>query len=102
MDWNDLRYFLAIRRAGTLSGAAGSLKVEHSTVSRGLAALKDAVGSRLFLRGPDGFTLTAAGAKVVPIAESIEGSMDSLARQITGEEERVEGTVRLTTSGVRA
>jgi DNA-binding transcriptional LysR family regulator len=100
MDWNDLRYFLAVRRAGTLAGAARALKVEHSTVSRRLAALEEALGVRLFLRGPDGFTSTPAGDQIAPLAESMESAVTAIDRQVAGGDERVEGTVRLTTSEV--
>ena len=40
LDWENLRHFLAVGRAGTLSGAARALKVDHATVSRRLAALE--------------------------------------------------------------
>jgi DNA-binding transcriptional LysR family regulator len=100
MDWNDLRYFLAVRRAGSLAGAARALKVEHSTVSRRLAALEDALGAKLFLRGPDGFTSTPAGDKLATHAESMEAAATAIDRQVTGGDERVDGTVRLTTSEV--
>src|SRR5437588_9460951 len=63
-SWNDLRYFLAVRRAGTLAGAARALKVEHSTVSRRLTALEESLGARLFLRGPEGFSPTPAGDRL--------------------------------------
>jgi DNA-binding transcriptional LysR family regulator len=100
MDWNDLRYFLAVRRAGTLAGAARALKVEHSTVSRRLSALEDALGAKLFLRGPDGFSPTPAGDRLLPLAESMEAAVTAIDRQVAKGDERVEGTVRLTTSEV--
>jgi DNA-binding transcriptional LysR family regulator len=100
MDWNDLRYFLAVRRAGSLAGAARALKVEHSTVSRRLAALEEALGAKLFLRGPDGFTSTPAGDALAPHAEAMEAAAEAVSRQVSGGDERIEGTVRLTTSEV--
>ena len=100
MDWNDLRYFLAVRRAGSLAGAARALKVEHSTVSRRLAALEDALGAKLFLRGPDGFTSTPAGDALAPHAETMEAAAQALTRKVAGGDERIDGTVRLTTSEV--
>jgi DNA-binding transcriptional LysR family regulator len=100
VDWNDLRYFLAVRRAGTLAGAARTLKVEHSTVSRRLTALEEALGARLFLRGPDGFTSTPAGDRLLPLAEQMEAAVGAIDRQVAGGDERVEGTVRLTVSEV--
>jgi DNA-binding transcriptional LysR family regulator len=100
VDWNDLRYFLAVRRAGTLAGAARALKVEHSTVSRRLTALEEALGARLFLRGPDGFTSTPAGDRLLPLAEQMEAAVGAIDRQVAGGDERVDGTVRLTVSEV--
>jgi DNA-binding transcriptional LysR family regulator len=100
MDWNDLRYFLAVRRAGSLAGAARALKVEHSTVSRRLAALEESLGAKLFLRGPDGFTATPAGDALAPHAETMEAAAQAVTRKVAGGDERVEGTVRLTTSEV--
>ena len=48
IDWNDLRYFLAVARVGRLSPAARRLQVEHSTVSRRIESLERAMGTRLF------------------------------------------------------
>ncbi|OYX12163.1 MAG: hypothetical protein B7Z15_10410, partial [Rhizobiales bacterium 32-66-8] len=47
-DWSDLRFFLAVARAGKLTLAARHLGVEHSTVSRRLAALETTLGAKLF------------------------------------------------------
>ncbi len=98
LDWNDLRFFLAIARAGTLAGAARDLKVEHTTVGRRLSALEQALGTRLFTRGPDGFTPTRAGSEILPLSEEIAARVEGIVRRVSGEDERVEGTVRLTTS----
>lgn len=40
-DWNDLRFFLALQRAGNLSAAARQLRVNQTTVGRRLEALED-------------------------------------------------------------
>ena len=96
MDWNDLRYFLAITRAGTLVRAGKELGVEHTTVARRLTALETALGCKLFARGPDGLTLTDAGKQVLPSAEAIAGHVDDILRRVTGGDARVEGLVRLT------
>lgn len=98
LDWNDLRYFLAIVRAKTLAGAARDLKVEHTTVGRRLTALEEALGTRLFTRGPAGFTPTRAGREILPLVEEMAGRVDGILLRVSGEDDRVEGTVRLTTS----
>ncbi|HVR64527.1 MAG TPA: LysR family transcriptional regulator [Polyangia bacterium] len=98
IDWNDLRYFLAIARAGTLAGAARDLGVEHSTVGRRLGAIESALGARLLTRTPDGFSLTEAGRAVQPLAERIAADVEAIERRVSGQDARVEGTVRITTS----
>jgi DNA-binding transcriptional LysR family regulator len=98
LDWNDLRYFLAIARVRTLVGAARELRVEHTTVGRRLSAIETALGARLFTRGPDGFALTEAGAEILPIAEEVAARVDRIERCASGADGRTEGTVRVTTS----
>jgi len=98
MDWNDLRYFLAISRAGTLAGAARSLHVQHSTVGRRLDALESALGATLFTRTPDGFVLSEAGAEVLPLAEEAERSLHAFEQRVVASDSEIEGIVRLTVS----
>jgi len=98
LDWNDLRYFLAIRRAGTLAGAARDLGVRHSTVGRRLEVLEGALGASLFTRTPDGFILTEAGNGIVSLAEDVERAVAAVERRTAGIDERIEGIVRLTAS----
>jgi len=97
-DWNDLRYFLAVSRAGSLAGAARSLGVRHTTVGRRIEALEAALAASLFTRTPDGFALTEAGAGIVPLAEDAERAAEAVERRVAGGDERVEGVVRVTTS----
>ena len=96
MDWNDLRYFLAIARAGTLVRAGKELGVEHTTVARRLSALETALGCKLFARGPEGLSLTEAGKQVLPSAEAIAAHVNDIVRRVTGGDAKVEGLVRLT------
>lgn len=99
LDWNDLRYFLAVARSGTLTGAGRALGVEHTTVSRRLGALETALGARLFTRGPDGWTLTEAGARILPNVEGMGARAESIERSVKGGDAKVEGSVRLTIPG---
>ena len=62
-DWDDLRFFLALTDAGTLSGAAQATGVQHTTVARRIASLEHALGTRLFDRFPNGWSLTATQPK---------------------------------------
>lgn len=97
MDWNDLRYFLAVARAGNLAGAARDLKVEHTTVSRRLAALERDLDAKLFQRGAHGFSLTSAGERIREHAEAMERAAEAVLRAAR-DDAKIEGVVRLTTS----
>jgi DNA-binding transcriptional LysR family regulator len=96
MDWNDLRYFVAVAEAGTLVGAGRALGVEHTTVARRITALETALNARLFARGPDGLALTAAGEAILPQVETIRREVDAIGRAVSGQDLKIEGKVRLT------
>jgi DNA-binding transcriptional LysR family regulator len=81
LDWNDLRYFLAAARSGTLAGAARALGVKHSTVGRRLTALERALGAVLMVRGEHGLQLTSLGEKLIPYAETVARSAAELQDQ---------------------
>jgi DNA-binding transcriptional LysR family regulator len=98
LDWNDLRYFLAIARAGTLAGAAQALGVNHSTVFRRLNAFEDRLGVRLFERLPEGYVATPEGEEIRRHAEAVDDSVNALARSVAGRDYRLSGRIRLTTA----
>jgi DNA-binding transcriptional LysR family regulator len=98
LDWNDLRYFLAVCRSGTLVGAARSLGVRHSTVGRRIEALEAALGVRLFARAPEGFVPTAAGIAIVPLVDEAERAVMAIERRAAAGDQRVDGIVRIATS----
>jgi DNA-binding transcriptional LysR family regulator len=98
VNWDDLRFFLAVHRAGTTSGAARELRVEHTTVGRRLAALEEALGATLFLRTKSGTAPTAAAAAILPLAEAMENDALAIERRIGASDAAVSGIVRLTTS----
>ncbi len=95
-NWDDLRVFLAVARAGSLSGAARSLGVNHSTVFRRIAGFEETLGVRLFDRLPTGYALTPAGEETLGIVERIEADVTTLDRTVTGQDLRLSGTVRIT------
>ena len=47
-NWDDLKYFLAAAREGTLRGGANSIKANHTTLIRRLALMEEGIGGRLF------------------------------------------------------
>jgi DNA-binding transcriptional LysR family regulator len=97
-DWNDLKYFLACARTGSLSKAGRHLKVDQTTVSRRLTALETAIGARLFDRTAPRTVLTSAGEALLDTAQRIEDGALKIARMATGADERLEGVVRVATS----
>lgn len=89
MRWDDVRYFLAAARAGSLAAAARSLDIEHSTVGRRIAALEETIGAPLVLRNPDGLALTALGRRLVPLAEDAERAIRAAGALAVGAHTRV-------------
>lgn len=72
MDWDDIRFFLAAARNGSLTGASHSIGSNQPTVGRRIDALEAALGTRLFQRHAQGLTLTDEGRRVLHIAETME------------------------------
>ena len=95
MNWDDVRIFLAVARAGQILGAARRLGLNHATVSRRLAALEGALGTKLFRRLTTGSELTPAGERMLALAERMEAEAIAATAEIGGEGEAVSGTVRI-------
>ncbi len=102
MDWDDLRIFLAVAREGSLSGAARTLGVNHSTVFRRIKGFEDRIGVRLFDRMPSGYALTVAGSEMQETAERVEREVEELDRQIAGQDLRLSGDIVVTTTDTLA
>lgn len=97
IDWNDLRYVLAVGRAGTMVGAARVLGVNETTVGRRIAAIEEELGVHLFNKVQGGkLTPTKAGARAMSQSEQIEHRVLDLHNEIAGGDSEVAGTVRLT------
>jgi len=94
-EWTDLRFFLELARAGTLSGASRRLDVEHTTVARRIDRLEHQLDATLFDRSREGYELTEVGQALLPHAEAMEGAALAAAEQIGGAEVAVHGVVRL-------
>lgn len=94
MNWNDLRFFVALAEEGTLSGAARRLGKDHTTVARRIEALETHLGAHLFDRLATGWKLTDAGENLVPVAGRIEEDVLAFERQARGDE-TAHGVVRI-------
>ncbi len=95
MNWDDLKYYLAVTRARGLSEAARKLHVSPSTVSRRIDALEQALGVKLFSRRQDGYDLTEAGENLLSTAEQTEANLLWLQRGAAINETDAVGVVRL-------
>ena len=95
MNWDDVRIFLAVARAGQILGAAKRLGLNHATVSRRVAALEESLNARLFRRLTTGSELTPAGEHFLGVAERMEADMIAARAEIAGEGDDVSGTVRI-------
>lgn len=93
LDWNDLRFFLAVAQAGTVSGAARHLQVDHATVIRRVDALERSSGRRLFERTPRGYGLTQSGEHLLETARRISNEVERF--QASGDNSNVDGAVRI-------
>lgn len=81
-DWNDMRHFIALAEAGTLSGAARRMEVEHATVARRVAALEQAIGIVLVNRSARRWHLTEAGRDIAGAAEGMQTQAHALERAV--------------------
>lgn len=95
MNWDDVRIFLSVARAGQILGAARRLELNHATVSRRIAALETELKAKLFRRLTTGSELTPAGEQFLIAAERMEADLLAARSQIAGEGEDVSGTVRI-------
>ncbi len=95
MDWNDLKFFLAVANARSLSAASRHLKVSISTVSRRITALEESLGVMLFRHHSDGYELTEAGKMLVIPAEQAVAGLTLFERTAKGSIREISGLVRI-------
>jgi DNA-binding transcriptional LysR family regulator len=96
IDWDDVRYFLAVARHGSVRAAAEQLAVNHTTVLRRIAQLEARLRSQLFEKLPAGYRLTLAGENVQEFAEQMEASSNLLVSRVFGQDQALRGPLRVT------
>jgi len=97
LNWDDIRVFLAVARAGRLQAAGRLLALDHSTVARRMGSLEAAIGARLIDRSPRGIVLTHAGDVLRDHAERMEIEMIGASAAVGADTGTVAGSVRLAT-----
>lgn len=96
MNWDDIRYFLAVARSGSLSAAGRHLGVSQPTVSRRLAGMEARLSARLFDHIENRYVLTAAGEEMFATAHSMEEQVADIDRRVAGKDLSVTGKLLLT------
>lgn len=102
LDWDDLQAFIAVCAAGSVSRAASTLGVNHTTVLRRVAALERCVGTPLFERNGGHYRLTAAGEQFRSGLDGMAERIGIARRQVGGAESEVAGEIRVTTTDTLA
>jgi DNA-binding transcriptional LysR family regulator len=97
IDWNDLRFLVAVAEHGSTLKAGTALRVSQTTVARRIAALEQAAGVRLFERRTAGYALTADGAALLEPARTVAAAAMQFEQAASSAARDVSGTVRLTT-----
>ena len=95
MNWETLRYILAVDRERPLKGAARKLSVTHTTVGRRLRKCEEQLGVRLFDRMPEGLFATSAGQELVNVAEGLETKILAAENRIFAGDAQLSGPLRV-------
>ncbi|MCK4711698.1 MAG: LysR family transcriptional regulator, partial [Marinosulfonomonas sp.] len=94
-DWDDMRVFLAVARAESLSRAGKHLKLDPATVGRRIARLEDRLGAALFAKSVQGYVLNGEGERLLAHATQAETAMMQAGEALRGEAGQLTGTVRI-------
>lgn len=95
-NWDDMRFFLALCREGSVTGAGRSLGVNHTTVARRISALEDNLGARLFDHSRDGYEMTQAAENMYEHARRMEEITQAIDRDVFGRDAELRGPLKLT------
>lgn len=98
MDWENLKYFLALSRTGSITQAAESLGVNYTTVARRLGQLEGELDTTLFDRLPGGIRLTSEGQALLHRAQVMESELNDLVDVLGGKNQAASGTIVLALS----
>ncbi|BAQ69600.1 LysR family transcriptional regulator [Rhodovulum sulfidophilum] len=95
MNWDDMRLFLAVARAESLTGAGKALRLDPATLGRRIARLEEGLGAALFARSPRGYGLTEAGERLMARASEAEQALTEGIEELRGQEGQLTGAVRI-------
>ncbi len=95
LNWDDMKYFLALYRNNSFLSAAAELKVTHTTVSRRISVLEESLQTQLFHRTEHGCRPTREGEQLLPYSEQMESTVISMEGIIAGKDRQLTGSVRV-------
>lgn len=95
MNWDDMRLFLAVARAESLTAAGKALRLDPATLGRRIARLEETLGAALFARSPRGYGLTEAGERLMARAVQAEQALTEGAEELRGQGSQLTGSVRI-------
>jgi len=95
LNWDDLKYFLALYRNSSFLAAAAELRVTHTTVARRISALEERLQARLFLRTETGCRPTNEGELLLPLAEQLESTIINMEGLVSGKNRQLTGAIRV-------
>ena len=95
MHWDDMRIFLSVARAESLSAAGKALRIDPATVGRRIARLEQDLGAPLFAKSPQGYAPTDAGMRLMTHAEGAEQAMGAAVEELAGQEGGLSGQIRI-------
>ena len=102
VDWDDFKYFSAVAHEGSVRGAAKSLGVHASTVTRRLDQFERRLGVRLFARAHGGLQITLEGAEVIQRVDEVAAQLGEIQRRLQYRNADMAGTLRITIADVFA
>lgn len=94
-NWDDLRVFLAVARAGGLSAAARRLRLDPATLGRRIGRLEDRMGGALFVKSPQGYALTDLGARMLDNTARAEEALAQALEEGQGRSSGLSGLIRI-------
>ncbi len=94
-NWDNVRYFLAVAKAGTVKAAADSMGVSHTTVLRRIDLFEQEIEAKLFKRLQSGYELTSFGQSILDKAIQVRNHIELLELDIKGQGSKLEGCLRI-------
>lgn len=94
-NWDDVRLFLAVAREGGLSAAGKQVRLDPATLGRRMMRLEKALGTGLFVKSPQGYALTVAGAELLARAEDAETAMRVATSSLPLQSDSLTGQMRI-------